>query len=185
MNRSFITGLATAVLMAPVFFNVNVAAFARDGALAQSAQTKPQVQLALVAEKKITQLDQKGKEQVTWQALGSGKASVQAGDTVRYIVTGKNTSDQPAANLAITEPMPKGTVYVLNSTSADSDAKATYSVDGAKNFVEKPMVQVSLPNGKVESKPAPAEAYTNVRWNFKKNLAPKATVKAVYEVKVR
>jgi uncharacterized repeat protein (TIGR01451 family) len=183
MNRLFTAGLATAALIAPVFFDVAV--FARDGALAQGTQTKPQVQLVLAAEKKIIQRDPKGKEQVTWQALGSGKAIVQSGDTVRYTVTGKNTSDKPAANLAITEPMPKGTVYVLNSNNVDSEAKATYSIDGAKSFTDRPMVQVSLPNGKVESKPAPAEAYTNVRWNFRKNLAPKAAVKAVYEVKVR
>jgi len=182
MNRLFTT-VATAALLAPIFFHVS--ALARDGALTQSTQAKPQVQLALAAEKKIIQRDQKGKEQVTWQALGSGKAIVQAGDTIRYTVTGKNISDQPAANLAITEPMPKGTVYILNSNSVDSEAKATYSIDGAKNFVEKPMIQVSLPNGKVEAKPAPAEAYTNVRWNFRKTLAPKTAVKAVYEVKVR
>jgi uncharacterized repeat protein (TIGR01451 family) len=183
MNRLFTASLASIILMAPVFSDV--AAFARDGALGQSAQTKPQVQLVLAAEKKIIQRDPKGKEQVTWQALGSSKAIVQAGDTLRYTVTGKNISDKPAANLAITEPMPKGTVYILNSNSADSEAKATYSIDGAKSFIDKPMVQVSLPNGKVESKPAPAEAYTNVRWNFKKSLAPKEAVKAVYEVTVR
>lgn len=183
MNRLFTAALATVALMAPVSFNG--AAFARDGALAQSAQTKPQVQLALAAEKKIIQRDQKGKEQVTWQALGSSKAIVQAGDTIRYTVTGKNTSDKPASNLAITEPMPKGTVYVLNSSNTEGAAKVAYSIDGAKSFTDKPMVQVSLPNGKVESKPAPAEAYTNVRWNFAKNLAPKTAVKAVYEVKVR
>jgi uncharacterized repeat protein (TIGR01451 family) len=182
MNRLFTASLASVILMAPVFSGMAVA---RDGALGQTAQTKPQVQLVLAAEKKVIQRDQKGKEQVTWLALGSGKAIVQSGDTVRYTVTGKNISDQPAANLAITEPMPKGTVYVLNSNSADSEAKATYSMDGAKNFVEKPMIQVALPNGKVESKPAPAEAYTNVRWNFRKTLAPKTAVKAVYEVKVR
>jgi uncharacterized repeat protein (TIGR01451 family) len=179
MNRLF----TTVALLVPVLFSVP--AFARDGALAQGAQTKPQVQLALAAEKKIIQRDQKGKEQVTWQALGSSKAMVQSGDTLRYTVTGKNTSDKPVSTLAITEPMPKGTVYVLNSNSADSEAKATYSLDGAKSFVDRPMIQVSLPNGKVESKPAPAEAYTNVRWIFKKNLAPKTAVKAVYEVKVR
>jgi uncharacterized repeat protein (TIGR01451 family) len=179
MNRLF----TTVALLVPVLFSVP--AFARDGALVQGAQTKPQVQLALAAEKKIIQRDQKGKEQVTWQALGGGKAMVQSGDTLRYTVTGKNTSDKPVSTLAITEPMPKGTVYVLNSNSADSEAKATYSLDGAKSFVDRPMIQVSLPNGKVESKPAPAEAYTNVRWIFKKNLAPKTAVKAVYEVKVR
>ncbi|MGA7953548.1 MAG: hypothetical protein WCA07_08505 [Gloeobacterales cyanobacterium] len=183
MNRLFTTGLATVALMVPVFFDA--AAFARDGALAQSAQTKPQVQLALAAEKKIIQRDEKGKEQVTWQALDSSKTVVQSGDVLRYTVTGKNTSDKPAANLVITEPMPKGTVYILNSNSVDSEAKTTYSIDGAKSFTDKPMVKVTLPNGKVESKPAPAEAYTNVRWNFANNLAPKAAVKAMYEVKVR
>jgi uncharacterized repeat protein (TIGR01451 family) len=183
MKRLFITGFSTVALMAPVLFGTP--AFAKDAALAQSAQTKPQVQLVLAAEKKIMKKDEKGKEQVTWQAVDSSKASVQSGDTIRYTVIGKNISDKPASNLVITEPVPKGTVYVLNSSGMEGAAQVTYSIDGAKNYVEKPMVQVSLPNGKVESKPAPAEAYTNVRWNFAKNLGPKAAVKAMYEVKVR
>jgi uncharacterized repeat protein (TIGR01451 family) len=183
MKRLFITSFATVALMAPVL--LGAAAFAKDAALAQSAQAKPQVQLVLAAEKKILKKDEKGKEQVTWQALDTGKTNVQSGDTVRYTVIGKNISDKPASNLVITEPVPKGTVYVLNSSGVEGAAKVTYSIDGTKNYVEKPMVQVSLPNGKVESKPAPAEAYTNVRWNFAKNLGPKAAVKAMYEVKVR
>jgi uncharacterized repeat protein (TIGR01451 family) len=183
MNRLFTTGLATVTLMAPVFFGV--AAFARDGALAQSVQTKPQVQLVLAAEKKIIKRDQNGKEQIAWQALDSSKTIVQSGDVLRYTVIGKNISDKPAGNLVITEPVPKGTVYVLNSTKAEGEVNTTYSINGAKDFVEKPMVQVALPNGKVESKPAPVEAYTNVRWNFAKKLSPKAAVKAIYEVKVR
>jgi hypothetical protein len=65
-----------------------------------------------------------------------------------------------------------GTVYFLE-------------VPNGKTFVEKPIVQVKLPDGKVEMRPAPAEAYTHVRWNFGSSVNPKTMMAASYQVRVQ
>ncbi|WP_017317033.1 hypothetical protein [Mastigocladopsis repens] len=155
-------------------------------AFAQNIQRQGQVQLRLDAEKQVVQKDSQGKEKVNWESL-QGKAMVQRGDTLRYVVSGINNGDRPVKNFTINQPIPKGMVYKLKSArvNPNSQAKITYSIDGGRNFVENPTIQVTLPNGKVETKPAPAMAYTNIRWNFGTSVPAKTTVKGTYEVQVR
>ena len=96
----------------------------------------------------------------------------------------ENKSDRPVKNLTLNQPIPKGMVYVLKSTNMTNNAKITYSIDGGRSFVENPTVKVTLPNGKVETKPAPASAYTNIRLQVP-SVAAKTTVKATYQTQVR
>lgn len=153
--------------------------------IAQNLQPQPQVQLRLGVEKKVVQQNQQGKQQTTWQTL-QGKVVVQPGDVMRYTVSGANNSDRPVKNLVITQPIPKQTTYVLNSvTTKNKGAKITYSINNGKSFVEKPTIQVKLPNGKLETRPAPAELYTQLRFNFTDLIAPATVVSAAYQVKVR
>lgn len=190
MKRFSIGSLsAIALLLSVPFVNEmpGMASFKLGGsAIAQNAQQQSQVQLNLSAEKKVVQKDAQGKEKVTWQAM-QGRAVVQPGDVIRYTLSGSNTSDRPVKNLAINQPIPAGTVYVINSATVGSNngAKVTYSINKGQSFVENPTVEVKLPSGKVETRPAPAEAYTHVRWNFGEVINPKASVKATYQVKVR
>jgi hypothetical protein len=74
---------------------------------------------------------------------------------------------------------------VLNTATAQSPARIVYSIDGGKTFVAKPTVKVSLPDGKTEERPAPAEAYTHVRWLFDRELLPKTSSKVFYQVKLK
>lgn len=190
MKRVTIAGFGAIAVMATMPFvgEMPVLANLRQAgtAIAQNVQGQPQIQLRLMAEKKLMQKDQQGKEKITWQAL-QGNVVVQPGDVIRYNLKGQNSSDRPVKNLVLTQPIPKGTMYVLNSASAgiNNGAKVIYSIDNGKKFVEKPTVRVKLPNGKVETRPAPAAAYTHVRWNMGASITPKAVVNASYQVKVR
>lgn len=119
-----------------------------------------------------------------WQAL-QGQAVVKPGDVLRYTLNGENKSDRSIKNLTLNQPIPKGMVYVLKSVDiANKAAKITYSIDGGRSFVENPTVKVTLPGGKVEIKPAPATAYTNIRLQLPL-VAAKTTVKATYLTQVR
>lgn len=166
----------------PVLANLQQA----SSTIAQNVQRQAPVQMSLAAAKQVVQQDAQGKTQVSWQPL-QGKVTVQPGDVIRYTVKGENSSDRPVKNLAFTQPIPKQTVYVLNSATVaqNAGARVTYSIDNGKTFVQKPMVQVKLPNGKVEMRPAPAEAYTHIRWNFGSAIDPKTIMSASYEVKVQ
>jgi uncharacterized repeat protein (TIGR01451 family) len=149
-----------------------------------SALNRPKVDLNLTAAKQIIETDSQGKQQISWQPI-KDNAVVAPGDILLYTISTNNTGDRPATNFGMTQPIPKGTVYMLSTASSDNQAKITYSIDNGKTFAEKPMVQEKLADGKVEEKPAPPEAYTHVRWQFDNSIKPNSVIKAAYNVKVQ
>jgi uncharacterized repeat protein (TIGR01451 family) len=142
----------------------------------------PKVKLNLGAEKKVISVDAQGKQQISWKALDG--SAVQPGDVLRYTLVSENAGDKSAKDLKLTQPIPAQTLYTLDSAKANG-AKLTYSIDGGKTFVEKPLVTVKLANGQEVQKPAPASSYTHIRWDYSNSLAPLATVRAAYEVAVK
>lgn len=144
---------------------------------------QPEVKLVLSAEKQIITTNAEGEQEVTWQAL-EGEVTVRPGDVLRYTLLSENAGDKPAAELKINQPIPNQTAYVLESARANG-AKLTYSIDGGQTYAEKPMVEVTQPDGTIALEPAPAEAYTHIQWDYSESLKPMASVKAVYEVAVQ
>nr|WP_198161154.1 DUF11 domain-containing protein [Anabaena sp. CA = ATCC 33047] len=177
-------GLLLTTLSFPTHLPGVVSWWSSHSAFAQSPQKQQPLQLHLKAEKQILTKNQQGKQQVTWQAL-KGQAQVKPGDRLRYTVTGENTSDRPLKNLTLNQSIPNGMVYVLKSANINNqDAKITYSIDGGRSFVENPIIKVTLTDGKVETKPAPATAYTHIRLQIP-SIAAKAVVTATYQTQVR
>ncbi|QSJ15622.1 DUF11 domain-containing protein [Nostoc sp. UHCC 0702] len=187
MKSVYIAGVGAIALIATVPLISQMPGLASlwqsGSATAQNIKSQPQIQLRLEAEKQVVTQDQQGKQIQKWQAL-KGQAVVQPKDVLRYTLNAENISDRPVKNLTLNQPIPKGMVYVLKSTSVTNNAKITYSIDGGRSFVENPTVKVTLPNGKVETQPAPASAYTNIRLQIPA-VAVKTTVKATYETQVR
>ncbi len=187
MKGVFIAGIGAFALIITVPFanqmpGVGVL-WQSNSAVAQNVKNQSKLQLRLGAEKQVLQKDNQGKQKVTWQAL-QGKALVQPGDVLRYTLNAENTSDRPIKNLTLNPPIPQGMVYVLKSATVTDNAKITYSIDGGRNFVENPTIKNTLPNGTVETQPAPAKAYTNLRLQLP-SVAAKSIVKATYQLQVR
>ena len=151
-------------------------------AIAQVAQN-PAVQLNLTAAKKSIVVTTGGKKKITWESL-SEKAVVQPGDTLRYTVRSENTGANPANNLTITQPVPEQMVYKLDTATSKNEVKVTYSTDNGESFVAKPVIKIKTENGEVVEKPAPAETYTHIRWQFD-SLASEAGIVAMYDVEVQ
>jgi uncharacterized repeat protein (TIGR01451 family) len=150
---------------------------------AQNILQQPQVKMYLGAELQVVKKDEQGKEVRSWVATDS-KIQVKPGDRLRFTVASRNEGNKAAQNFALTQPVPKGTVFVLNSAAA-STAAVTYSIDAGTSFVAQPMVKVVQPDGTTVEKPAPAEAYTHVRFSASAPLEAMASTKAAYEVAVR
>ncbi|MBD6617204.1 DUF11 domain-containing protein [Komarekiella sp. 'clone 1'] len=187
MNRVSIAGIGAFALITTVPFVSQIpgaASFWQSGsAIAQNLKIQPQLQLRLEAQKQVVAKDQQGQQKVSWQSL-SGQAVVQPGDVLRYTLIGENKSDRQVKNLTLNQPIPQGMLYVLKSANITNNAKITYSIDGGRSFVENPTIKVTLPNGKVETKPAPASIYTHIRL-LVPSVAAKTTVKATYQTQVR
>ena len=187
-KRLYLAGFgvaATLISVLPMSGTPAIAQLLNAGStLAQNVLRQPKVNLNLIADQKLVQKDNQGKETVQWKSL-EAKTVVKPGDVIRFTVTGKNEGDRAAKGLAITQPITRGMVYMLNSATPVNGAALTYSIDQGKTFVVNPVVKVTLANGKVEERPAPPETYTHVRWNFSPALEPNTSVQAAYFVKVR
>ncbi|MBN4003176.1 hypothetical protein [Nostoc sp. LPT] len=187
MKRVSLAGLGAFALIATVPFVGQIPGIANvwysESAVAQNIKTQGQIQLRLEAEKQVVAQDRQGKQSQKWEPL-KGQVVVRPGDVLRYTLSGENKSDRPVKNLIFNQPIPKGMVYVLNSTNVANNAKVIYSIDGGRSFVENPTIKVTLPSGKVETKLAPAIAYTHIRLQIP-SLAAKTTIKATYQTQVR
>jgi uncharacterized repeat protein (TIGR01451 family) len=180
-------GLTTVAIIAsvPLFSNTPVLASLQQAG-EKIAQTilGPKLELELAAAKKIVEVDEQGKEIVKWEDTGN-KAVVVPGDILRYSLGSDNVGDKAADNLVLTQPIPAQTVYVLDSAASKNPAEITYSIDGGKSFVKEPTIEVTLPDGTIETKPAPPETYTHVKWNLTGAVNPEAGVEVTYDVAVK
>lgn len=145
---------------------------------------QPEVKLTLTAEKQMVEVDADGESKTIWEAL-EGQAQVFPGDVLRYTIDGANSGDVEAENLVITQAIPAEMTYELASATPVEGADLVYSIDGGETFVAEPMIEVTLPDGTVELQPAPAEAYTHIRWNFGESLASASSLKVAYNVQVK
>lgn len=145
---------------------------------------RPEVKLVLQAEKQVQTVDAQGKPQLLWQAL-EGEATVQPQDVLRYTIASENAGEMPAKDLVITQSIPPQMTYVLATATGNDGAAITYSIDGGESFVAEPLVEVVQEDGTVVLEPAPAEAYTDIRWDFAQSLEPEVVVQVAYDVSVK
>ncbi|NJL87124.1 MAG: DUF11 domain-containing protein [Leptolyngbyaceae cyanobacterium SM1_1_3] len=145
---------------------------------------QPEVKLTLSAQKQVTEVNEVGETKISWQVL-EGQVTVMPGDMVRYTLDGSNSGDVAAENLAITQPIPPQMTYVLASATAPEGTVLTYSIDEGQTFVGEPMIEVTLPDGTVELQPAPAEAYSYIRWQFDQSLDSATAVNVSYDAQVK
>jgi uncharacterized repeat protein (TIGR01451 family) len=187
MKRFSIAGIGAFALFATVPFFTQIPGIANvwhsDSAIAQNVKTQGQIQLRLEAEKRVISQDQQGRQIQTWQPL-KGQAVIQPGNVLRYTLIGENKSDRLVKNLALNQPIPQGMSYVLKSANITNNGKIVYSIDGGRSFGENPTIKVTLPGGKVETRPAPASAYTHIRLQVP-SVAAKTIIKATYQTQVR
>ena len=187
MKRKFVFGLGIAALVATAPLAVSTPVFAslqEAGAAIAQRLTRPEVKLEMGVDKQVTVVDENGQPKAEWQKL-EGEAAVVPGDLLRYDVQSSNAGEIAAEKLEITQPIPAAMTFVIGSEKGNAAATATYSIDSGVTFVAEPMVEVTLPDGTVEMQPAPAEAYTHVKWNFSDALGTDEAVKVSHEVTVK
>lgn len=152
-------------------------------AAATTSAPRSTVELNLLAEQKVVHTGEGGEEVVSWTPLSG---PIAPGEIIRYTVTGVNNGNHAISNLVVTQPVPAGTHYVLFSATSDAtSAHCVYSINHGRTFTARPMMKHTLADGAVKIKPARAESYTHVRWNFEGPVAPASTVKASYQVSVQ
>lgn len=147
--------------------------------IAQNHQAKAAIKLSLQGEKRIVRKNAQGQDVIEWQET----QNVKPGDIFRYSVNSQNQTQKPIKNLTVVQPIPPGMIYVLKSATVSQGSQLTYSIDRGKTFVSEPKVPVIV-NGKTEMQPAPADAYTHVRWTIP-TIGAGSVITVSYQVRVR
>lgn len=192
MNQHKLLGLGLGglllLLAVPVKGQPTLTTWMQRGlALAQSEINleRPEVALTLALDQRVVTTDAEGQETVDWQPLEGDAIAVSPGDWLRYRLQAENAGTQAAQAVGLEQPIPPQMVYVLGSAAVPPGNAITYSIDGGDTFVEQPLVEVVQPDGTITLEPAPAEAYTHLRWQFEAALLAGDVTQVSYQVRVR
>ncbi len=93
--------------------------------------------------------------------------SVVPGESVVYTITFQNISDEPAANVVITNPISEDLTYVDGSAFGPGTV-IQFSTDGGQNFAAADELTV-IDDG--VSRPAGPDDFTHIRWVMQNELA--------------
>lgn len=106
------------------------------------------------------------------------------GDLIEYRLTFTNHQDGPVSQVVMNDPIPAGLVFVPGSvTGSREDLVIEYSIDAGQSWSADPRVEVEV-DGETVLRPAPAEAFTHVRWTVTGAVNPGAQVTARFRAVV-
>lgn len=151
------------------------AGFARQQLSARSASALPEIKVTL------TGAVARAGESVPLDKAGA----VHPGEILDWQITSANEGDGAARQYQTVGLIPQGTSFVAGSATAEYGALVTYSIDHGKSFSPQPTIEEKQADGSVKRSPAPASAYTQVRYEWSDPLAAGRTLAASYKVRVR
>ena len=112
-------------------------------------------------------------------------ATVNPGEILDWTITSANDGNAPANNYQTVGQIPKGTMLVAGSTTADGTASVVYSIDNGKSFSAQPTIEEKQADGTVKIVPAPVSMYTQLRYEWSDPLASGGKLQASYKVRVK
>lgn len=148
------------------------------GAISQ--EKKPQLSIEVKVEKEI--ISQKGNKKLT-KRVSAEKAK--KGDTLVYTLTYTNKTKETVTDVAVTDPIPQGSQYIIG-TASGTDTEITFSIDGGKTFQASPVRhKVKKPDGGEEMRDATPDMFTHVKWLIKKKVTPGRSGQVYFKVIVK
>lgn len=111
--------------------------------------------------------------------------AVNPGETLDWTITSENDGNAPAHEYKAIGQIPRGTVLIAGSTTADGSASVVYSIDNGKTFSTQPMIEEKQPDGSTKQVPAPVSMYTQLRYEWADPLASGGRLQASYKVRVK
>lgn len=131
------------------------------------------LELKTEAFKEVEQVGKDGKKSKKREPL----VRATPGTEVIYVLTYHNAGAQPAGDVKLDNPIPKGLVYQSGSAQGEGTV-AEVSVDGGAHYGALDKLTVKGADGQV--RPARAEDVTHVRWTLTAPLKPAAQGTVTY-----
>jgi uncharacterized repeat protein (TIGR01451 family) len=145
------------------------------------AAAPPRLEVTVGVLREVVRTDAHGKAQTALEPV----ADTQPGDVLVYRVRAKNVGPSPALEARIDDPIPAGTVLLTDSLPGSANTVHA-SLDGGKTWQAFPAtIAQKRADGVVERVPAPAEAYTHLRWVLPGTLHPGDSAEVGFKVRVQ
>jgi uncharacterized repeat protein (TIGR01451 family) len=147
---------------------------------ALAADPAPRLAMTLQVERETARTDVQGTEAAAPESV----IATRSGDVLVYTLKADNRGDAPAFDLKLQDPVPQGTVLIVDSL-VGFNRPADASLDGGMTWQPYPArVKRVAENGTELSIEAPPEAYTNLRWIVPGPVPPGGTTKVSFKVRV-
>ena len=142
------------------------------------AEEKAAVSMSTASYQLVVAKDKNGKEVKKW--LKTSK--VVPGDTVKYIDTITNDSDEALKDAKISNPINENLVFVEGSAKSKVKFSTKYSVDGGKSYDEPNKLFVIGRDKK--KRQATAKDYSAIQFRIHE-VPPKSKVNVEFKVKIK
>ena len=141
---------------------------------------KPEITLSVISEKEIIEINQ-GKKNVKRVPANE----IEPGQVLIFTLKYSNKGDEAATNVVFDNPVPKETVYEMESAEG-SGSDITFSINRGKEY-KKPTYltyEIKGADGKTIRKKASPDQYTNVRWVIP-NIPPGSSGELSFRARVK
>lgn len=120
------------------------------------------------------------------QTISLDKAeAVRSGEVLDWKITSVNNGNASAQNYRVVGQIPAGTVYVPGTAKAEDAPQISYSIDNGKNFSAQPLIDEKQTDGSVKKVPAPVSMYSQIKFEWAKDLPVQSQIGAAYRVRVK
>lgn len=112
--------------------------------------------------------------------------SARPSDVIEYRITYRNGGNDPVRNIFITDPIPRGTSYIVETATAPTGGAVAFSIDGGKSYQSWPIMIVRKDEeGKEVKVEATPEMVTHIRWIITDTFEPENIVTVSYRTTVK
>lgn len=107
-------------------------------------------------------------------------------DTIEYRLTYANTGDTALRNIAVTDPVPQGTAYVIRTATRPENGDVMFSIDEGKSYHAWPVrVKKTTADGQEVWVDATPDMVTHIQWSIDGVFEPKTEITFTYRAIVK
>lgn len=112
--------------------------------------------------------------------------NAQPKDLIEYRLTYINQGVDPVRNVYITDPIPTGTLYVVESATHPLDGRVEFSVDSGNTYTDWPvLIKKKMSDGSEKVVEATPDMVTHIRWVVRDALAPSKVITLSYRTTIK
>ena len=107
-------------------------------------------------------------------------------DVLEYRVTYANTGETTLRKVAVVDPVPVGTEYMVQTATRPNEGSVEFSIDGGKTFHAWPIrIKKQTANGEEVIVQATADMVTHIRWLIESDFEPETEITFSYRAIVK